>query len=350
MRHAMLALATLGLTALALGQSFEPMGPMMGAHNCYPYHGEFGDRLDKALATGGRMSIEQDLCWVTLPGESEPRSLVAHNGPFTGEEPTLEAYFFERVRPMIEAALDRAKTDDNERESWPLLILELDVKDAVVPHVEAIDDLLSRYAAEGWLTTATKTDNDANVSTLDLAPVMVVTGCGPMEEVFYHRVPVGQPFYAFGFVPSPGPETDGLSGAERNEAYTTFPPEAMIPDPATNYRRWWNSHWRVIEAGGPRSANDWTKAEAQRLQAIVDHANAMGYWTRFYTINGCTDEQSKSRGMSSGYNTGVLERARIRWQAMREAGVDTIATDQYTEFAAQRDEFEAIPLPRPAGS
>lgn len=347
MRHALFTIATLGLAAMAMSQSFEPMGPMMGAHNCYPYHGQFDDRLETALATGGRMSIEQDLCWVTPPGEREPRSLVAHNGPFTGEEPTLEAYFFEHVRPMVEAALDRAGADPQERGNWPLIILELDVKDKLVPHVEAIDGVLSRYAAQGWLTTAIKTDNDADVSTLDLAPIMVVTGCGPMEEVFYHRVPVGQPFHAFGFVPSPGPDTDGLSGAERNEAYTAFPPEAMIPNPATNYRRWWNSAWRVVEAGGPRSANDWTKAEAERLQAIVDHANAMGYWTRFYTINGCTDEQSKSQGMSSGYNTGVLERARIRWQAMCNAGVDTIATDQYAEFAAQRDEPTPISVPKP---
>ncbi len=66
------------------------------------------------------------------------------------------------------------------------------------------------------------------------------------------------------------------------------------------------------------------------------------------------DEFLRDRAANAGArrvaHAGVLERARIRWQAMREAGVDTIATDQYTEFAAQRDEFEAIPLPRPAGS
>ena len=337
MRHAICLLATLGLTAVAVAQSeaaFEPMGPMMGAHNCYPYHGEFAERLETALAIGGRMSIEQDLCWVTPPGESAPRSLVAHNGPFTGDEPTLDEYFFEHVRPMVEAALERAHDDPAERETWPLIILELDVKDQVIAHVEAIEGVLSQYADMGWLTTATKTGNDADRPALDVAPIMVVTGCGAMEEVFYHRTPVGQPFHAFGFVPSHGPDTEGLSRADRDNAFTTFPPEAMIPEPATNYRRWWNSHWRVIEAGGPRSANDWTKDEAERLQAIVDHANAMGYWTRFYTINGCADEESESRGMSSGYNTGGLERARIRWQAMRDAGVDTIATDQYTEFAA----------------
>lgn len=350
MRHAISCLATLALTALAIGQPFEPIGPMMGAHNCYPYHGEFEERLQTALTTGGRIAIEQDLCWVTLPGESEPRSLVAHNGPFTGHEPTLEAYFFEQVRPMIEAALDRADADPAERDRWPLIILELDVKDKVVPHAEAIDDVLSRYAARGWLTTAVKTGNDADRSPLDLAPIMVVTGCDAMEEVCYERTPVGERFHAFGFVPSQGPATNGLSGAQRNHAFATFPPERMIPDPATNYHRWWNSHWRVVEAGGPRRAGDWTRAEAQRLQAIVDHANAMGYWTRFYTINGCSDVESDSRGMSSGYNTGVLERARIRWQAMREAGVDIIATDQYAEFASHRDESAAATWPVPAGN
>jgi hypothetical protein len=41
---------------------------------------------------------------------------VTHGNPITGEEPTMEQYFFARVRPIVEQALK-----DGNRRDWPLI-------------------------------------------------------------------------------------------------------------------------------------------------------------------------------------------------------------------------------------
>src|SRR6187200_2779809 len=81
------ALAALAFTGALTGctrGSFEPGGRvLLDAHNAYPYHGQWRDRIDRALATGVPVAIEQDLAWVCSP--SQPcRSVVAHEEPYTG--------------------------------------------------------------------------------------------------------------------------------------------------------------------------------------------------------------------------------------------------------------------------
>ena len=119
------------------------------AHNAYPYHGQWGDRVDRALATGVPLAIEQDLTWVCAP-PAPCRSVVAHDGPFTGDEPTLRDYFFERIRPIVERALA-----DGNRRDWPLVTLNLDFKTNEPEHHAAVWAVLGEY--EAWLTTATRT-------------------------------------------------------------------------------------------------------------------------------------------------------------------------------------------------
>jgi len=41
--------------------------PMLDAHNCYPYEGQFADRIDRALRVGFPVGIEQDLAWFVDP-------------------------------------------------------------------------------------------------------------------------------------------------------------------------------------------------------------------------------------------------------------------------------------------
>jgi glycerophosphoryl diester phosphodiesterase len=103
---------------------------------------------------------------------------------------------------------------------------------------------------------------------------------------------------------------------------------------ASNYRRWWNNSWAVVEQGGQQQAGDWTSADEQRLQVLVMAAHAKGLWIRFYTLNG--HAESDSLGWTKSYNFGSLSQARLRWRAAVEAGVDFIATDQYEAFAAMR--------------
>ncbi|MFG0315137.1 MAG: hypothetical protein ACF8LL_13255, partial [Phycisphaerales bacterium] len=140
------------VSSLALG-GYEPgERSLLSAHNCYPYAGMWTDRIDRALATGYPVSIEQDLCWADHDGDGIPSSIVAHNGPFDGSEPSLAEHFFERVRADIEASIERARHDSGERDGWPMIVLDLDIKDDEPGHIEAIHRELQRY--QDWLTTA----------------------------------------------------------------------------------------------------------------------------------------------------------------------------------------------------
>src|SRR5262249_33459341 len=90
-------LAAAAATAPPAG--FEPgRRVLVDAHNAYPDHGKWADRLDRALSTGVPLAIEQDLVW------HEGRSIVAHGEPFDGHEPDLEQYFVARIRPIVEQA------------------------------------------------------------------------------------------------------------------------------------------------------------------------------------------------------------------------------------------------------
>ena len=66
--------------------------PVPDAHNCYPYKGQFKDRIDRALRTPFPVGIEQDIAW------AKGQPVVSHEAKTTGDEPTLRAHFFERVR------------------------------------------------------------------------------------------------------------------------------------------------------------------------------------------------------------------------------------------------------------
>ncbi len=96
----------------------------MDAHNCYPYFEWWGNRIDRALSTGVPLAIEQDLGWYTDPKTGRSWSVVTHGAPLTGEEPTMDQYFFARVRPIVEQALKKGNHGD-----WPLITLNLDFKD-----------------------------------------------------------------------------------------------------------------------------------------------------------------------------------------------------------------------------
>jgi hypothetical protein len=111
------------------------------------------------------------------------------------------------------------------------------------------------------------------------------------------------------------------------------PPREVRPGPKTNYRRWWNNPWVVVEGGGQNRAGAWTAADAERLGALVREAHDAGLWIRFYTLNGTTAAESQARLWTASYNFGSLDAVRTRWNAAIEAGVDFVATDQYEDFA-----------------
>jgi hypothetical protein len=302
---------------------------LLDAHNAYPYNGRFTDRIDRALGTGVPVAIEQDLVW--RPGEDgrPGRSIVSHGAPFDGREPSLRESFFERIRPLVERAL---REDD--RRAWPLVILNLDLKSNEAEHLEALWTLLGDYA--GWLTTAERTADGSRPAPLDVKPVLVLTGSSEAQAAaFSDAVPVGARLRLFGAIllrPPAGQGTD-RAAAERQlwEALPTMP----LPH-ATNYRRWWNAPWSLVEAGGQRQAGDWAQADDTRLRTLVRHAHEAGLWIRLWTLNGHAAGEEKAVGWSPGYNFGSLAAARVRWRAAIAAGADFVATDQYEAFAEIR--------------
>ena len=286
---------------------------MLDAHNAYPDRGRFADRIDVALATGLPIAIEQDLAWCqSASGELAP--LVSHEAACVGGEPTLEAYFFERVRPIMEAALERGPSTD-----WPLITLNLDFKTDEPEHHAAVWALLGRY--ERWLTTAPRLLDATAVAPQHVGPLLVLTGSSDVQEQTFHgAVPLGGQLRVFG----------AIAGIPAPNADATILPQAT---PATNYRRWWNHPWRVIEVEGQRAAGDWTAADAVRLRVLVADAHARGLWLRVYTLNGLAGDRED---WTASYNFGSLDAVGLRWRAAMDAGVDFIATDQYTEFARLR--------------
>jgi hypothetical protein len=271
----------------------------MDAHNCYPYDGKFADRIERALKTGVPLAIEQDLAWHKDAATGKAWSVVSHETHTKGTEPTMKAYFFERIRPIVERALKQ-----NRKRDWPLIVLNLDFKSNEPEHHQAVWELLGEY--EAWLTTAKNAPGTQppDLQPLDLKPVLVLTGDSDAQEKAFTQ---GAKLRLFGSTKS-------------------------IDQPATNYRRWSNNPWARVEDGGQRKAGAWTPEDEAKLQDIVKRAHANGYWIRFYTLNGHTPEANQ--GWSPGYNFGSMDAAVERWKACIRAKVDFVATDQYEEFAA----------------
>ena len=321
----MLRLAVILLSAVALAAQSPPAvfngRPMLHAHNAYPEKGRFGDRIDRALATPATpIVIEQDLALARSGA-----SVVSHDDKLTGSEPTLEAYFFERIRPLMERALTERRT-----ERWPLVVLHLDFKTNEPAHHRAVWALLQKH--QRWLITADRGSDPNQVMPLKPGPLLALTESGENQEAdFFTTQPAGQPLLIFGSVPN-APVFRIEDPEERARALTAAAPETLIPSRATNYRRWVNFPWQVIERGGPRQAGDWNDADRARLAAIVNRAHSQGLGVRFYTLNG--HDAAAHPEWTASYNFGSFDAVRSRWQAAIAAGVDLIATDQYEELAA----------------
>ena len=296
----------------------------LDAHNCYPYDGRWADRIDRALSAGFPVSIEQDLAWYRDPASGQGRIVVSHSAKTNGSEPTLRNYFFERVRPIVEKALR-----ENNRARWPLIVLHFDFKDNQAPLLNAVWKLLGDY--EPWLTTALKTANVHDIAKFDVAPILAITEeSDAQQQVFFDQLPVGSKLRVFGSAHTSMPRTETREEIEHLAA--TLPPEELLTERATNYRRWWNNSWYEVEEGGQARAGNWSPLKMARLRALVNRAHQLGYWIRFYTLDGFNEDSDN--GWSSGYNFGSMAAVRVRWQAAIDSGVDMIATDQYENLAA----------------
>lgn len=307
--------------------SQERFGPgartLLDAHNAYPERGRWADRLDRALATGTPLAIEQDLHWGQSQRGAPWAPLVAHDDDALEGAPTLESYFFERIRPIMERALA-----ENRREQWPLIVLNLDFKDNRPEHLDAVWALLGKY--ESWLTTAPRTA-DTTQAPLRPGPLLVLSGSDTAQRRRFHDdIAIGQMLRVFGAV-TPAP-VSGRTKGQRLRRTVRMTATHHIPGAADNYARWVNFPWSVVEEGGQPGAGAWTAADSARLASLVQRAHAQQLWIRFYTLDGFSAAQDQ--GFTAGYNFGTLDAARRRWRGAITAGVDFVATDQYAEFAS----------------
>jgi hypothetical protein len=284
--------------------------PLLDAHNCYPYEGKWADRIDRALSTGTPVAIEQDIAWY------QGRAVVSHTSKTTGSEPLLKDYFFERVRPIVEKVLK-----ENKPGTWPVIILHFDFKDNQPALLQTVWKVLGEY--QGWISTAQKTDDPRKLMPLNLRPLLVLTeDSDEQEKVFFDGVKLGERLRLFG---------SAHTTPVNNHLLATLPPDQLLTEPPTNYRRWWNNSWYEVEEGGQPKAGDWTAGDAARLHALVDHAHHLGFWIRFYTLDGF--ETGHGLGWGEAYNFRSRAAVEKRWRAALDAGVNLIATDQYEDLA-----------------
>lgn len=288
---------------------------VMDAHNCYPYGEWWYNRIDRALSAGTPLAIEQDLDWYTDPETGKSWEVVSHGGDLSGTEPTMEHYFFDRVRPIVEEALRQGN-----RGNWPFITLNLDFKHNNAPLLRSVWALLSKY--QDWLTTAPRTSDPSRLAPLTVRPILVLTGESDAQQaVFYDQVPIGGKLLVFGAV-------------HNHDQDPMAPADVIEPEHASNYRRWWNNPWDVVEKGGQQQAGAWTAADDARLRSLVHHAHANHLWIRFYTLDGATQAEESCNGWFRSYNFGSLQAAELRWRAAQQAGVDYIASDQYELLGA----------------
>jgi hypothetical protein len=329
-RAAILLMVALPLLAQGSGLEFlNGNKPVVDAHNCYPYDGQWADRLSRALESGFPKGIEQDLAWSVDAASGKGRVVLSHSAKTTGREPSLREHFFEAVRPLIEKALR-----EGNQAQWPLIVLHFDIKDNQPALLHAVWELLGEY--ESWITTAPKSADRNRLEPFSVKPILVLTeDSDGQESVFYSEVPVGARLRVFGSAHTN--TIPGATRAERAHMAATMAPDRLLSERPTNYRRWWNNSWFEVEEGGQTQAGEWTPQDDVRLRALVDHAHRLGFWIRFYTLDGFAEKENQ--GWEAGYNFGSREAVAERWKAVLEAGVNLVATDQYEDLARLASQY-----------
>jgi hypothetical protein len=316
------------LVALAAGptNTYMPGSRMQVlAHNAYPDHGKYADRLDRALAAGLPMAVEEDLAWV------DGKSLIIHGAKnVAADDPTLETYFFPKVKPIVEKALK-----DGNKANWPLITLYLDIKNDPPEHLAAINSLLDKY--DGWLTKAEKTADITRQSPLELKPMMIIVEDKQgdiKQKTFFDDIPAGTKFRVFGSAEKFDENPQKLPREKKDEAVAlmvTRDPEQPVSKKADNYRRWFGVNWAFVEKGGETKAGDWSKATESRVKKFVDYGHRLGYFVGFYCLDGYTEAENE--GWDKDYNFGSRDKVMLRWQALARAHADFISTDQMEDVA-----------------
>jgi hypothetical protein len=292
------------------------------AHNAYPDHGKYSDRLDRAIASGTPFMVEEDLAWV------DGHSLICHGAKnSTPGDPTLETFFFPRIQPLMEQALK-----DGNKGNWPLVTLYLDIKNDPPEHLQYINALLDKYDA--WLTTAAKTDSLDRQSSLKLGPMMILVEDKQndiKQKFFYDDIPANGSIRVFGSYAKPVENPAHLPKLDFINSLVSVPMEQITTRRADNYHRWWGVDWAYVERGGEEHHGDWGKEQTDRLRSIVQYGHRLGYLMGFYCLDGFT--AADNQGWEDEYNFGSIDQVVPRWKAAIAAHADIISSDQYESLA-----------------
>ena len=164
---------------------------LLDAHNAYPYEGRFADRIERALATGLPVAIEQDLIW-RAGADGQGVSVVGHDEDKVADAPTFESYFFGADRPGHAAGDGREP-----RDRWPLVVLNLDFKTNEPAHHAHVWQVLREH--DSWLTTAPRTTTPDTPAPLDGGPVARADGSHAVQQASFHdTLDEGAPVWLFG--------------------------------------------------------------------------------------------------------------------------------------------------------
>ena len=111
------------------------------------------------------------------------------------------------------------------------------------------------------------------IQPLKVGPVLVLTGANPAQQIAFHDdVPVGSRLRLFGAA---------QPGALR----------------ATNYHRWSNNAWSVVEPEGQNNAGDWTREDNDRLRKLVDDGASGGVVDPLLHAQRSLDRRGRTDGL-----------------------------------------------------
>ena len=221
---------------------------LLDAHNCYPDGGQFADRLDRALATGLPVAIEQDLVLVPRPAQRRlPQHRLARRAVHRHRAVAGE--------PLLRAHPSAGRAGAARRQARDLA--------AHRPQPRSQDQRAGasrRHLGDARHLRGVADDGAARSPTararppLDVKPVLVLTGNPDAQQASFHdRVPVGGRLRLFGAIPVDVEAKVG-KGKEAVPKLAGLAPAELIASGATNYRRWVNFPWAVVERGGQVAA------------------------------------------------------------------------------------------------
>ena len=297
-------------------------------------------RSDRARAR--RADVRTSRSNRTSPGSSIRRpaagaSVVSHDAKPDGTEPTLEAHFFDRVRPLIETALR-----DNRKDTWPVMVLHLDFKTNEPAHHQAIWELLGKY--ESWLTTAERVADEQRVTPFTPGPLLVLTEAGQNQvDTLLHarsgrRQAAALRHRPAGDVPG-GHHRRGARGRRRLGAAGRAHPDRRDQLPALDQLPLGGRRARRAEQG--RSVDQRRRPAAARDRVAGPRDGLVGAVLHPQRPLRCR----QGKGWTASYNFGSLAAVRERMAAARDAGVEFIASDQYEELGARAVPGSAGDLP-----